>query len=121
MSFSKCSNLEAKRLHTPDFVTKDLKSSTITSNKQNSENKVSQVGFMNLKIKIKKKFKLKTKLTKTKTLKSVLYKLCRIFSASKRHLRFQNPFTGSEGISTGEILFIREYSSIFFYLFDDKV
>ena len=69
--------------------------------RQNFENKAFYMGFMHLKIKIKEKFKLKTKLAKTKIQKSVLYKLCRIFSASRRRLNFENTFTGSGDISTG--------------------
>ena len=56
---------------------------------------------MHLRIKIEEKFKLKTKLTKTKLQKSILYKLCEIFSATKRRLNFQNPSTGSGDITSG--------------------
>ena len=59
------------------------------------------MGFMHLKIKIKEKFKLKTKLTNTKIKKSILYKLCRIISDSKRRSNFQNPSTGSGDITSG--------------------
>ena len=67
MSFSKCSNLEAKN-ETSNFAIKEIRGRTIISHKQNLENKgrFYMMGFMHLKIKIEEKFKLKTKLTKTK-------------------------------------------------------
>ena len=65
-----------------------MKGRTIISDKQNVENKAFQMDLIHLKIKIKKKFNLKTKLTETKIQNSILYKLCKIFSASKGHLIF---------------------------------
>ena len=63
MSFSKCSNLEAKTLYTSNFVIKERKSRTIISHKQTEISKTTLVkpymGFTHLKIKIKEKFKLK--------------------------------------------------------------
>ena len=50
---------------------------------------------------MKEKFQLETKLTKTKIKKSVPYKLCKIFSASKGYLNFLTPSTGSGDISAG--------------------
>ena len=59
MSFSKCSNLEAKILHTSNFVTKEIKGRIMISNKQNVENEAFKVGFTLLKIKLIQKLKLK--------------------------------------------------------------
>ena len=64
MSFSKCSNLEAKIVTDFKFAIKEIKRRAIISDKQNLKNKAFYMGFMYLKIKIKENFKLKTKLTK---------------------------------------------------------
>ena len=71
------------------------------------------MGFVHLKIKVKEKFKLKTKLTKTKIQKSVLCKLCRIFSASKHHLNFKKSPTGSGNITSGA-------RDVFYFAFKEK-
>ena len=54
-SFSKCSNLEAKKAKTSNFAIKELKGRTIISNEQNIDKKAFYKGFMHLKIKIKEK------------------------------------------------------------------
>ena len=59
------------------------------------------MGFTHLKTKIIEKFKLKIEFTETKIKKSIPYRSCRIFSASKRSSNFENSFTGSGEISTG--------------------
>ena len=66
MSFPKCSNLEAKKLHTSNFVIKEIKGRTVISNKQNVENDASEVGFTLLTIKLIDKLELKRRLTVTK-------------------------------------------------------
>ena len=61
MSFSRRSNLEAKKLYILNFDTKGIKGRTI--------NKISKKSFLDvffLKIKFKEKLKMKTKLFKTK-------------------------------------------------------
>ena len=60
LSFSKCSNLEAKKRYKL-YHQRDKK-----SDKQNLENKAVWMDLMHLKIKIKEKFKLKTKLAEIK-------------------------------------------------------
>ena len=78
-----------------------MKGRTVISNKQNVKNQAFKVGFAFLKIKLIVNLKLKIKLPETKIQQSILYKICRIFSASKRPLNFENPSTGSEEISSG--------------------
>ena len=63
---SKCSNLEAKKLHTSDIVIKEIKGRAMISNKQHVNNEAFKVGLTLLKIKLIEKFKLKIKLTETK-------------------------------------------------------
>ena len=63
-SFSKA--LEARTLHTSNFVIKEVKGRTMISCKQNFENEAFKMGFTLLKIKLTEKFKLKVKLTVTK-------------------------------------------------------
>ena len=70
------------------------------SNKQNVESEALNVAYTLLKFKPTEKFKLKIKLTVIKIQQSILYKICRIFSASKHRLNFENPFTGSGEISS---------------------
>ena len=64
MSFSKCSNLEAKKVIHSNFAIKEI--NKIISDKQNLGNKAFLMGFMHLKIEIKEKFRLKTKVTEGK-------------------------------------------------------
>ena len=45
MSFSKCSNLETKKLYTSNFVVKEIKGRTIISDKQTLENKAFKTVF----------------------------------------------------------------------------
>ena len=65
MSFSKGSNLEAKKVIHFKLCHQSVKG-TIISDKQNLENRALSMGFMHLKIEIKEKFRLKTKLTEEK-------------------------------------------------------
>ena len=66
MSFSKCSNLEAKNVTHFRLCIIEIRGPTMISNKQNIENEAFKVGFRPLKIKLIEKFKLKIKLTETK-------------------------------------------------------
>ena len=97
MSSSKCYNLEAKNV----IHFKLCNQTDKRSNCNLRYCKAFKMGFMYLEIKIKEKFSLKTKLTKSKIQKSILYKICRICSASKRCLNFQNQSTGSGNITSG--------------------
>ena len=87
MSFSKCSNLEAKKLIDFELCHKKIKGRTIISDNQNLKSKAFQMGFRDLKIKIKEKFKLKTKLTK-KNLKVSYVKLMQNYFNSQKPFKF---------------------------------
>ena len=85
MSFSKCSNSEAKKLQTSDFAIKKIKGLKMISNKQNVKNEAFKVGFTLLKIELLEKFKLKINL---------LYKFNNQFSIQdvQNIFSFQTPF-----------------------------
>ena len=66
MSFPKCSSLEVKNVTHFKLCYQIERSLTMTSNKQNVENKAFNVGFTLLKIKLLEKIALKIKITETK-------------------------------------------------------
>ena len=116
MPFSKCSNLEANKVTHFKLCNQRDKSRTMISDKQNLKNKAFQMGLKHLKIKIKVDFKLETKLTKTKIQKSVLHKLCKNFSASKRRLRSRLGLSGRHNRNLKQIIAIECTKTVIFQL-----